>query len=406
MKKKTFYPLLAAAGMLCAGDASANQWTNDSGDGDNLWSNADNWTAGVPDGNNAWVNAAPEGVDDPAIIDYSAPNPGEMIIGQGGGDGAVEMTTGGSITAGAVNMAWGADRSGLLTVNGGEMNAGNLRMGRSPGGVQATVDLSGGILNATTINMSSRTDEGGPAGADSFLNVSGGTLDASGDLEVGHLGGDANVDISGGTVNIAGQTRIGNLDTTSTATGTFTMTGGSFTGSALTAIGTEGDGMGRGHVFIGGDAEFSSGGSSAIVFREGGNTFTVDGSNAAITATRASAVGLEFNDGNTVTFNFDAGGPSTVDVTSNLWVRDAVTLDIDASDVGPGLYTLFTFASNVDGNEFTPGNITLGDGSWNWDLHYNTNDIQFEVIPEPSTYAMIFGGLVLGLALIRRRLQK
>lgn len=411
MKKNLLLSLLAA-GIFGAATAHAQHvFTN--WDENHLWSNPGNWNQPAPpDGDVAWINFT----TDEAVIDYAAPSISELVIGQGGGDGAVRMTAGGSITTSHINIAWGTDRSGILEIDGGEMISGQLRMGREAG-VSATVNISGGIFTTSQIQMSSRVDGGVPAGADSFLNISGGTVTSPGALQLGHQGGNATLDMTGGTVTINNQMRIGNVDTASTANGSFSITGGSFTVTQLTAVGTVGEGMGRGSITIGGDAEFTFGQSNAsIVLRAGENSFTVIGSNATINSLRAAGTALEFNDGNEVNFVFDEGGVSTVQLLADIRFGGTaatghdVILNVDASAVDEGIYALFTFGGYhaPDGTwatTFGTENLTFAPGLTG-DIVYGANDISLHIIPEPGTYAAIFGGLaLLGAFAYRRRFR-
>jgi hypothetical protein len=403
---------MAAAGVLGASTASAQHvFTN--WDGDHLWSNAGNWNQDAPpDGVTAWINFT----TDHALIDYAAPSIGELVIGQGGGDGHVRIVDGGSITTAPVNLAWGADRSGILDVFGGTMNIGQLRMGREAGET-ATVNITGGTLNTTgAVQLSSRIDGAAntPAGADSFLNMSGGTLAIGGihtnqvqgtqNLEIGHLGGDATMTMTGGTV-YANSVLVSNLGT-STATGTLEVTGGTLRALQI-GVGPSGAGAtGVGHFTIGGDAVVTT--VNHIFLRSNGRgNFTVDGSNADIQVNRVGGTGFEVTNGSVVNFNADADGFSVVKIpasTMRFSGPDGV-LNVDATALDIGVYDMFTFASYFSGdhntatNRWGTENLTFAPGL-SGSVLYNPQSIQLEVIPEPSVIGLLGLG---GLAMLRRR---
>lgn len=413
----------AVAGMLGTGTANAGHgtggdpyvFTNGSGPGagDQLWSNPDNWNQPEPPGPGhvAWINFTTT----PAIINYAAPSISELVIGQGGGDGAVHMTTGGSITATHVNMAWNSDRSGTWDQDGGSATVGELRMGRGSTGNTATVNLSGGTLTTTgPVQMSSRTDEGGFASANSFLNVSGGTLTIGGlhangvqgsaDLQIGHLGGTATMLQTDGTV-YAAAVLVANLGASS-AVGSLTVNGGELRALQIGVGGSSGTATNVGHFTIGGDALVTT--VNHIFLRpDGRGNFTVNGSQADIQLNRPGATGFEVTNGSVVNFNFDSGGSSTVKIpnsTMRFSGPDGV-LNVDASAVGPGTYDLFTFSSyfagdqNTSTNRWGTTNLTFAPGL-SGEVLYNAQSIQLSVVPEPAGLGLL---AIAGVFALRRR---
>lgn len=121
--------------------------------------------------------------------------------------------------------------------------------------------------------------------------------------------------------------------------------------------------------------------------------------------------GLTLNSG--AVLNFDLGttsdllvvnggvlaGPSSGNVTLNL---------TDAGGLTAATYDLFTFTgatlSGFDASDFTLGTAPTG---WNYTFGLTANSLQLTVtaVPEPTTYAAIFGTLALGCILLRRRLR-
>ncbi len=385
---------------LAFGDGWNGTWNHDAGT-----LNAGDLRLGRQDGGTAEFNLSGGTVNATGL----------RLNSTSGTDGEDQATGIANVTGGALNLdnhlrlnsrASGATTAQTVTVSGGTVTSSrDLQIGRGDmEGGTATVNLSEtGSLSVGNIEMA--TSGSGGTGA-STLNVSGGTLDASGNLRIGHEGSDADVEISGGTVTIENQTRIGNVGTGTTANGSLTVTGGNVTLKALTAVGTVGEDMGRGSITIGGDANFTFGESNAsIVLREGvGNSFTVNGSQATINSLRAAGTALEFNNGNDVNLNFDSGGISTVDLTADIrFGGDDVTLNIDATEASEGVYALFTFNDYWDTGHTTFGteNLDFAAGMDGW-INYNANDISLEIIPEPSTYALLFGAGIFGIVLLLR----
>jgi len=84
-----------------------------------------------------------------------------------------------------------------------------------------------------------------------------------------------------------------------------------------------------------------------------------------------------------------------------------VTLNFSNSGgFGLGTYTLINYTSatlnNFEATDFTLG-TTIPGYIYNLALSGNTLQLTASAIPEPSTYAAIFGALVLGLAVYRKR---
>ncbi|MCX6976570.1 MAG: PEP-CTERM sorting domain-containing protein, partial [Verrucomicrobia bacterium] len=85
-----------------------------------------------------------------------------------------------------------------------------------------------------------------------------------------------------------------------------------------------------------------------------------------------------------------------------------VTLNFsDSGGFGAGTYTLINYATAAGTSNFSPDSFTLGStvGDYNYTLGLSGNTLQLtaNAIPEPSTYATIFGTAALGFAVWRRR---
>lgn len=358
----------AAAGLLGASSANA-QYVFTNWDEDQLWSNPGNWNQETPppSGEIAWINFTPTA----AIIDYDAGSPGELVIGQGGGDGAVHMTSGGAITVPHINLAWGSDRNGTWTQDGGTTTvSGTLRAGRDAGGGTAIVDISGGTFTSGNMTL-------GDQNVATYMTISGGAV-TTGDI------------------------RLSDVSADSTATSSLAITGGTLDALQI-GIGARSGGTGSGELIIGGDAVVNTG--NHIFLRPTG-TFTVEGSDASISLNRGpGTTGFEVVNDSEVNFVFDEGGITTVSIpesTMRFSGPDGI-LNVDATAFeGTGTFDLFTFGGgywSTGHTTFGQENLTFADGATGY-LTYGDNSISLTVIPEPATVGLIGLG---GLCLLRRR---
>jgi hypothetical protein len=203
---------LLCAGVLCVGfgpvgqqvAVGQHQWFHASPQKDNKWGTGSNWNLGSapPAGATVFVNGVNDSETHRAIVDYSAPSIGEFYIGQGGGGGMVEVTTGGSLSAS--NTYLGVDgQVGRLRISGGSFQTGTLTPSDGAGG-RFAVEVSAGSM---TVN-------GGinGSGTGSTWNLTGGTftafsmrMNSSAELVIG---GDAVVNITSFRSDLAGTTTI------------------------------------------------------------------------------------------------------------------------------------------------------------------------------------------------------
>jgi hypothetical protein len=233
-----------------------------------------------------------------------------------------------------------------------------------------------------------------------FLTINaGGVLNISGPMHIsrnlGHFannpGGDGTVVINGGTLNAAGiNLAPGNANT---FTGTLTVqNGGTLTTTASLLAGYDG----------------TSGGQTAV--------FNVIGSSNTVTLNSFS-----LRNTGSLRFIADAAGVSTVNVTTlaNLsFDNNQLFIDGAAYTGGPATWTLLSSGSGSLFGSIASRAVVTG---FNTSLYLTElvvnetviNDItrydlqlNISAIPEPSTWAAILGGLVLTVAIVRRRLRR
>lgn len=360
-----FLPALAAGtvtAVLGVGTARADhsgeitQFVNQFGASDGLWSNAANWNNHGPPSSTtnpkfAFINVAGSG---PAIVATAGQSAVDTFVGQGAGDGALQVTTGGALTlTGDLRLAWDSGRSGTYSQDGGSFTAAKAHFG--------------------------------------------------------HQGGTAAATITGGSFTTTGEIRLSDVSSASSATSSLTVTGGTLN-AFLIGIGVRsgGTGTGTGSLTIGGDADVNV--TQNIFMRAGAaNSVTVAGSQATINVNRSSGTGFEVQTNNAVNFDFDSAGISTIDLgTSQMrFSGSGSVLNVDATAFeGEGTFDLFTFGSYfvVTGvpAEFGTENVIFAPG-YEGEVLYNSDSIQLAInaIPEPASLGLlVMAGMVVGL---RRR---
>jgi hypothetical protein len=362
---------LVVLGLTCsmtdASEAQTFQWFNYSGDG--RWENGSNWL--LPDvqeqafqpptaGSNVLIN----GTAQEAVIDYrTSERFNEIIVGTNlritspltGGDGSLRITNDGRVSASRVSIGVEDNRQGTVTIESGRLTTDQFLMG-------TLFDL---------VNNGQST-----------LNISGGELRVGETLSARSVGGRSNINVTGGELR-ANRFRLGALN----------------------------------EMYVGGTAfinqldgrfDFSDSPEESFSGDQGG-VLTVDGSNATIRLNRSSnSPAFRAHEGGTINFIADSGGFSAIVLTmgnylNQLEIRDRVTLNVDALALGVGVYDLFTY-SEVEG-AFSSVNLTFADG-FSGSLIYGENALQLQVVPEPSTWA-VMSAVVLGaggLGWRRRRL--
>lgn len=168
-----------------------------------------------------------------------------------------------------------------------------------------------------------------------------------------------------------------------------------------------GSGAGTGDVtLLAGATLGGNGGFSGTLFTQGLSSIISPGGGEGYTGNTLTLGGLDASLGAMIDF---ALGHDQIAITG-VFTGGDLLFDF-SSTTAPlsynSAYTLLTFGSMTP-DSFTLGDVsfqglTLGDGVYG-EFSLNANNLQFTVIPEPGTYALIFGGLAMvGAMWVRRR---
>jgi autotransporter-associated beta strand protein len=318
------------------------------------------------------------------------------------GTGGINKTGAGTLalTGGAVGNTF----AGGLTIGEGVVTTdSNLRLGPSNLNKADAVVINGGTLRYT--NESAITNV---AGRGFQVGSSVGTID----LPTGALRMDSvigNVTGQAGVLRLTGSQILG-LGAGTTHTGGTLLEGGQITlidGVTLGGVGGAGLSAAanttlRGSGTIHGDSTFASN-STLRVDQMSGSSIV---SNEISTLTFADNLTLAG-----VNLLFDLGAPGTSD---QILVNGVLTIGSGSFDLSnftftaqptfaPGVYTLFSSNNPVFGTLGSSLSGTVGGFDAQLGLSSGGNSLLLTVIPEPATYALVFGAAaLLGVALRRR----
>lgn len=322
------------------------------GAADNLWTNAANWGPAIPGAgdpaDNAFIVGNP-GV--PATVNAVVPNFSTMFIGQGGGDGTVDVVAGGSLTNVATHIGQDSGRSGFLNVSGGSFTSGVLNVGNNSDGANgpstgtATLSGTGTITSLDDINISVGTVSGG-----SSLTQSGGTMIAS-NLQIAH-NAPGSFTMSGGvaTLNnaVTPPAAAGGLLIGFSNDGVMDHSGGTMTTTGNLPVGY----FGKGTLNISGTAQMNVNAGSLIMALAGGNGSAVNQTGGTI-----SIPGGDFTIGR--------GERADYDISSGTMTAGA-SLRVASSDGTPNTLPNGSTFTQSGGNVSVAGRLQLGDnGSTN-----------------------------------------
>lgn len=410
---------IAVAGLLTQSALADYVWTGSAGNG--LYSDPANWS-GTNTDNNLIDNGQTATVD--SVIGW---NPNDLkiataggslgntttgtvtisagslstnywtFVGDWAGNATMNVTGSGSYTSGALNgngniLVGLFGSTGVLNVNTtGTLTASGLYVSPNNTTNGGALPSSGGTFNLTagTVNISGDTQIGSDFwGAGNHSNgqmgMTGGTMNVGGLFEVGHLGlsttsGTSTATISGGTLNVQNDMRLGFAGNTGT-TASMIINGGAVNVATATArwvvLGQWDPTSVNMEVSNGGSLNLNAG--TDIMFGTSGNsgtrTLTVDGGAINGTAgggsyidmqrgTTAGTSAITIKNGGTVavdaivggavsTLNFDGG---TLKATSS----DANLINISAG----GTTNLLAGGGTIDTNGFNPTVVSGLDGS-------------------------------------------
>lgn len=289
------------------------------------------------------------------------------------GTGTLTLSQGGTV---AVNNG-----TGVVTAAGLSGSTGTLNIGAAANATAAAA----GIVNAASVANGSGTGtlQFNTTGTTYFTKdgTSSGTgVTTSGALKLVVTAG---ANVFSGSLAHTGAT---------TLNGGTTFLNGSLTASAVTVnSGATLAGSGT----IGGLTTIASGGTLAPGNSPGTLTFT-----NGLTLNDGAA--LDFQLGTTSDLLRVSGGTLTGSASAG-----GITLNLsDAGGFAPATYTLFDFSgastSSFNLSDFTFGS-TIGGYTYSLDFVGDTLQLTASAIPEPSTYAALFGACALALVTLRRR---
>lgn len=373
---------------VCVANTQAATNTFTGGAGTLNYATDGNWSLGsIPSGSNAEINTI--GVtlaDDTAGI----ANPAELWIGNGGSAGSLEIKTGGTLT----NTSWlcigrgGSASAGVstLTVSGGTLTHGsgsNFVVGDN-GGAPANIVLSGGTINSNAGSF----DVANASSSIVHITQSGGALNISTGGDSFKLaaatGSTASYDMSGGTLLASGNSQLG-----SSGTGTMTQTAGDATFKSWLSIGRH---TGSTGIYdISGGTLTATTLSNIVVGESGTGTLDISGT-ASLTV---NGIRLTQNSTGSGTVNMSGGELAILNSISSTTGIYATYSDNAAFNFSGGEITV---AGNCVGfNENTTW-FTAAKAGYVYEETYNaganTTLLHFVPVPEPGTLAMCLAGAV------------
>jgi autotransporter-associated beta strand protein len=354
--------------------------------------------------NGAWSNAATWNT--PPVNGLLAVVTGGNTVTFGAGDsytGAYAWENG----LGVGGAAWGNPGAGTLNITGGEFNTGSFFVGHEHEG---TINLSGGTLNASgqhmlfgwtktaTMNITggtmNMTGSGSlwniGHGSKSYINVSGsGVANFTGGIqllngsEINNNGGSLNISKTTGELFVYGGSQINHLSGTSTVNGDngFFLGGGGTTGTLNVSGGTwQQNGYVRMGVFASGNGVINQSGGTF----EMGGAFEVWGSSASSYNLNGGTFRTTSTNGGK--FNVATGG-MTFNITGS---SGDVTMDTRYDFTAPNTSVFNNAAATL--TKTGAGKLTFGGGGAQLQIANGALDMQAGTIETASNLGIGLGG--------------
>jgi T5SS/PEP-CTERM-associated repeat protein len=277
------------------------------------------------------------------------------------------------------------DDNSSVTIDGGLGTA--TTVGLHVGGVDGTSTLS--LINAATLNSGAATI-GQNSASVGVVNLDGSGWLSTSSITIGGFGNGSVSIINSGSIS---------------ATTIYVGTGDGGTGLLDLGDSVSGSSTVSGAIVVGGGGTLTGNG---FVFAlpttiESGGHLAADNSRALQFAPDSNLI---LSSGSHLDFSLGEGNATFLSVIGADFSADSVTVNItELSGFGnSSVYDLLNFF-DANANTVTLANFTLGAGVTGYELAINDSVLQLvaTAIPEPSTYAALFGAGALGLAILRRR---
>lgn len=341
--------------------------------------------------------------------------------------------TGGTLQFGAGNIALSANR-GITLIGGGSTidtngndatiagiitGSGNLtKTGAGTLFLTATtfatnafsgpLTVKGGIVNAATLanaNTNSSIGRGSPINLAADLILDGGTLQYTG-TAAASTNRQYTLTTNGGALDASG-TSIGAM----TFSGAMTASGSSGS-QTFTLTGT---GTGTSAGTISGTINNGSGTNVTALAKTGTGTWTLSGANTYTGNTTISGGTLTLASTSSTLFSVANASSTQFLGTGTVNFNGSFKFDLSGVSISNGSWTLIDVTNLTETFSLTSVTSTAGmnftnnAGIWTstdtlWTFNQSTGILTGgSAVPEPATYAALFGSLVLGISVLRRR---
>lgn len=323
-------------------------------------------------------------------LSWSASSSGTMTFTQPASDGNIIFAQGNNVLAGTMDLNLGSGSKGsLLVINGNTTQTTGALTGTTNDYITA---YSGSNAVFRNSNAPSGTSTTATSGAPAILQI-GNTNNSA--TFAGVIGAQSGSNLAGTDTSAAAAA----INLVKLGTGTQTFTGANvYTGSTTVSAGT---------FKLSGTGSIAN---STVYSIAAGATF--DTSALTTPGYSLAAVATTLEVGATTNGYINVG-------TGALTLGNALTLNFTALPTA-GSFNLYD-SSSVSGDFSSvsitgllgTGSLSLNSGTWantiggySLSLNESTGVLSVSAVPEPSTYAAILGGMVLGVTVLRRRTRK